>query len=97
MRASSWWVRRLLGNMLDYTDDAVKNLKVDEEMSESSDRAVSNRTIKAYVDNAVKNVKVDVDTAMSSSSDDPVSNRVIKAYVDSTVQSAIISALKNDY
>lgn len=38
--------------------------------------------VKAYADNAVKNVKVVVDSEMSDSSENAVSNKVIKAYVD---------------
>lgn len=55
LRAPSYWVRRLFGNLMDYTDEAVKNVKitVDSEMSDSSENAVSNKVIKAYVDNAI--------------------------------------------
>lgn len=38
--------------------------------------------VKAYTDDAVKNVKVEVDSEMSDSSENAVSNKVIKAYVD---------------
>lgn len=63
LRAPAYWVRRLLGNLMDYTDGkakegkaytdaAVKNVKitVDSEMSDESENAVSNKAIKAYVD-----------------------------------------------
>lgn len=42
--------------------------------------------VKAYTDDAVKNVKVVVDSEMSDSSENAVSNKVIKAYVDGAVK-----------
>lgn len=41
--------------------------------------------VKTYTDDAVKNVKVEVDSEMSDESDNAVSNKVIKAYVDGLV------------
>lgn len=64
LRAPSWWVRRLFGNLMDYTDNAVKNVKVevDSEMSDESENAVSNKVIKAYVDTAIG----DIDTILDN-------------------------------
>lgn len=42
--------------------------------------------VKTYTDDAVKNVKVVVDSEMSDSSENAVSNKVIKAYVDGAVK-----------
>lgn len=63
LRAPSWWVRRLFGNLMDYTDNAVKNVKitVDAEMSDKSKNAVSNKAIKAYVDGLVGDVGSAID------------------------------------
>ena len=87
LRAPAWWVRRLFGNMLDYTDEAVKNVTItsDTEMSDTSTNPVQNKVIKAYMDNAIKNVKVEVDSEMSDESENAVSNKVIKGYVDGLV------------
>lgn len=63
LRAPSYWVSRLLGNLMDYTDGKAKEGK-------------------AYTDDAVKNVKITVDSEMSDESENPVGNKVIKAYVD---------------
>lgn len=62
LRTPSWWVRNILNNMLDYTDEAVKNLKVDEEMSNTSENAVSNKVIKEYVDGLVGDIGSILDT-----------------------------------
>jgi hypothetical protein len=64
LRAPSYWVRRLFGNLMDYTDEAVKNVKitVDSEMSDESENAVSNKVIKAYVDTAIG----DIDTILDN-------------------------------
>lgn len=52
LRTTGYWMRKLFKEVLGYTDDAVKNVKVevDSEMSDSSENAVSNKVIKAYVD-----------------------------------------------
>lgn len=63
LRAPSFWMRRLFGNLMDYTDGKAKEGK-------------------AYTDDAVKNVKITVDSEMSDESENPVGNKVIKAYVD---------------
>ena len=64
LRAPSYWVSRLFGNLMDYTDEAVKNVKitVDSEMSDESENAVSNKVIKAYVDTAIG----DIDTILDN-------------------------------
>jgi hypothetical protein len=63
LRAPSYWVRRLFGNLMDYTDDAVKNVKitVDAEMSDESENAVSNKVIKSYIDGLVGDVGSAID------------------------------------
>lgn len=74
LRAPSYWVRRVFGNLMDYTDskaeegkaytdDAVKNAKitVDSEMSDESENAVSNKAIKGYVDGLVGDVGSAID------------------------------------
>lgn len=51
MRASAWWVRRLLNNLMAYTDNAVKNVKieVDDALSESSENPVKNSVITSEI------------------------------------------------
>lgn len=52
LRAPSYWVRRLLLQILDHIEMAVQNVKIeiDSEMSDTSDNVVSNKAIKQYVD-----------------------------------------------
>lgn len=47
--------------------------------------AVQSKAIKAYVDDAVSNVEIDIDTAVQSGSSNPVTNDAIKQYVDRAV------------
>ena len=71
LRAPSYWVRRLFGNLMDYTDGkakegkaytdaAVKNVKVDievdSEMSDTSTNPVQNKAVKGYIDAAIGNI-----------------------------------------
>jgi hypothetical protein len=53
-----------------------------------------------YTDEAVKNVKVEVDTEMSDKSENAVSNKVIKLYVDEAVSNLpsveVIDNLESD-
>lgn len=77
LRVPSYWVRRLLGNLMDYTD-----VKAEEGKAYTDGKAEEG---KAYTDNAVKNVKITVDSEMSDESENAVSNKVIKAYVDDQV------------
>lgn len=51
---------------------------IDDAMSDSSEFAVQNKVVKAYVDGS----KPTVDTQMSDSSVNAVQNKVVKAYVD---------------
>lgn len=59
LRSPAWWVRRLFEKVIEYgesyTQNAINNVKVevDSEMSDESENAVSNKVIKAYVDNAI--------------------------------------------
>ena len=78
LRAPSYWVSRLFGNLMDYTDDKAKEGK-----AYTDDKAKEG---KAYTDGAVKNVKITVDSEMSDESENAVSNKVIKGYVDNAVQ-----------
>lgn len=66
LRAPSYWMRRLFGNLMDYTDGKAEEGKT-------------------YTDEAVKNVKITVDSEMSDESENAVSNKVIKSYVDGLV------------
>lgn len=50
---------------------------IDDKMSSTSEYTVSNKAIKEYVDNAVKNVKIAVDDEMSPTSTNPVQNATI--------------------
>lgn len=51
MRSSAWWVRRLFNEVIGYAERyADKSAKVDTQMSDESNNAVGNSTIKAYVD-----------------------------------------------
>lgn len=59
---------------------------VDSELSDTSERPVQNKTIKAYVDNAVSHVTIDVDSELSVESENPVQNKVVKAKFDSVDQ-----------
>lgn len=66
MRSSSWWVRRLFSEVLQYSEDvakakaqeAVKGVKVvaDTEMSDKSTNSVQNKVIKEYVDTAIGDI-----------------------------------------
>lgn len=64
LRAPSYWVRRLFGNLMDYTDEAVKNvkIKVDSEMSDESENPVGNKVIKGYVDDKVGDINSVLDS-----------------------------------
>lgn len=61
------------------------SITVDTEMSSTSENAVQNKIIKAYVDNAITNVTVTSDTELSSTSTNPVQNKVIKVALDNKV------------
>lgn len=76
MRAPAWWVRRIFGNLMDYTDGKAKE-------------------VKSYTDEAVKNVKITVDSEMSGESENAVSNKVIKKYVDDAVSKVGVEVVDN--
>ena len=61
------------------------SITVDTEMSSTSENAVQNKIIKAYVDNAITNVTVTSDTELSSTSTNPVQNKIIKVALDNKV------------
>lgn len=122
LRAPSWWVRRLFGNLMDYTDTAVESAKeytdtavsnieidVDAEISDTSENPVQNKVVKAAIDAkqdllvSGTNIKTfnnesilgegnitiegggDIDTELSDTSENAVQNKAIKAYVDGLV------------
>lgn len=66
-------------------DDDIEVFKPDTEMYDTSTNLVQNKVIKAYVDNAVQNVEIDVDSALSSSSTNPVQNKVINSALSNKV------------
>lgn len=61
------------------------NIELDNAMSSTSENAVQNKVIKAYVDDAITNVTVTSDTELSSTSTNPVQNKVIKVALDDKV------------
>lgn len=50
----------------------------------------------AYIDNSVKNVKVNVDAEMSDTSENAVSNKTIKKYVDEKVDTINSEIMDNE-
>jgi len=54
--------------------------------------APQTKAVKAYVDNAISNIKpptITIDSAMSEFSTNPVQNKVVRSYVNNTIASAI--------
>lgn len=91
MRASVWWVKKLLNKMLDYCESLTPKIKVDSEMSDSSENAVSNKAIKEYVDDADNTLaerinaleqnsggsNIEVDAELSESSTNAIANKAV--------------------
>jgi len=64
----------------------------DSELTSSSYMAPQTKAVKAYVDNAISNIKpptITIDSAMSEFSTNPVQNKVVRSYVNNTIASAI--------
>ena len=62
-------------------------------MSDTSTKAVQNKVIKKYIDDAIANVEgggsdIVVDTEISSTSTNPVQNNVVKKYIDDNLSEA---------
>lgn len=54
-------------------------------MTDTSENPVKGKVIKEYVDYAIQNVEIDVDSELSDTSENPVQNKAIKEYIDNNV------------
>lgn len=69
----------------------------DDTMSDTSTKAVQNKVVKKYIDDAVANIEggggsgnIVVDTEMSSTSTNAVQNKVVKKYIDDAVDNIVV-------
>ena len=77
-------MRKVLNSIVEYCEGLTPKIEVEAEVNES-ENPVQSKAVKGYVDSAIKNVKVEVDSEMSDESENAVSNKVIKGYVDGLV------------
>lgn len=93
-------VREQLKNLKQQLQDGLDNVQIemDDEMSDTSENAVKNKVVKAYIDKKIADVDIPCDTEMSNESTNPVQNKVIKGYVDAEIGdlSAQLVDLDND-